>query len=146
MRARRTGYVEAAGRLLQFRNIDIKSKVEKYAVYLPGKRPVILRNPNLAPVLNTSPLERYFLRPTQFNDMDFLTNMEIFKLVKALPKRLQGQPSQSIPQDKANPKHWAIKRTTTEAVVARIRPVPTSQIEHSIFLKNYSTLQSAKQL
>jgi len=73
MRARRTGYVEAAGRLLQFRNIDIKSKVEKYAVYLPGKRPVILRNPNLAPVLNTSPLERYFLRPTQFNDMDFLT-------------------------------------------------------------------------
>jgi len=37
MRARRTGSVEAAWRLLEFRKVDIKSKVEKYAVHLPGE-------------------------------------------------------------------------------------------------------------
>jgi len=129
MWARRTGSVEAAWRLLEFRNVDIKPKVEKYAVYLPGERPVILRNPNLSPMLNTSPLERYFKRPSEYSNMDFLTYMESVRLVKTHPRRLQGQLSQSIPQDTATPPHWVIKRTANEDVVARIRPVPPSQIE-----------------
>jgi len=80
MRARRIGSVEAAWRLLEFRNVARIPKVEEYAVYLPGERKTILRNPNNPPILSTSPLERYFLRPSDYTHIDFLTYMEIAKL------------------------------------------------------------------
>jgi len=80
MRARRIGSVEAAWRLLEFRNVAVIPKIEKYAVYLPGERKTILRNPNNPPILSTSPLERYFLRPSDYTHIDFLTYMEIAKL------------------------------------------------------------------
>jgi len=66
--------------LLEFRNVARIPKVEEYAVYLPGERKTILRNPKNPPILSTSPLERYFLRPLDYTHIDFLTYMEIAKL------------------------------------------------------------------
>lgn len=86
MRARRVGATEACWRLFEFRNVYIHPTVEAYGIHLPGQRTFVLRNPRLAPTFsNSSPIERYFSRPTQCAHLDFLAYMETFNLRNSLP-------------------------------------------------------------
>ena len=130
MRARRIGATEACWRLLEFRNVSISPSVEAYSVHLPGLRMHSIHNPNVSrgPVATqSSPLERYLLRPVQYGKNDFLTYMETFKLRKTLPKSLRADEA-NIPRHTGVPPYFLTKRSEKHPVVG-IQYVSPSNVE-----------------
>ena len=119
MSSRVLGAVQACWNLFEFRSVRITPTVIVLDMHLPGERNVLIRNTRLPRSLKPSTLERYFSRPSDYQEMDYMTYYESVKLYKKLPKSISEENARI---DHANPPMYIVDRAEeTERVVARIR-------------------------
>ena len=127
-RSRVIGAVEAAWNLFEFRHVRIKPNIEPYGIHLPGERTFLISNPNAPAGTKMSPLQRYFARPSEFVDMEFLTYYESVRLYDKLPRSLQGQ-ADDILQDSGTPPMYIVPRAEEDEAIGRIRFASPSNVE-----------------
>lgn len=86
MRARVVGSIEAAWNLFEFRHVRINPSIQALDIHLEGQIQVLIRNVRLSRSLKSSPLERYFQRPSRYHDLDYITYYETVRIYSNLPR------------------------------------------------------------
>ena len=137
--------MEAFWNLFEYRHVDIGPKVIAFIIHLPGQRTPLIQNPRVASSStprHSSELERYFARPPQHADLDFIGYMETFHPRKTLPCSMLHRQNELL-RGTGTPSYWLTERDTRHPSVARIRFVSPANVEllvlRDLFLKSSPT-------
>ena len=76
--------------------------------------------------INDSTLQRYFCRPHQYQDFDYLSYYEHVCLYAKLPRSVQEE---NAAMDSATPQRFVVERNEPDRVVYRIRSVSPANVE-----------------
>lgn len=118
MTARVVGAFEAAWNLFELRHVCVDKTLEKPDINLHEERQVLIWNRRLRRGLNSSQLERYFKRPSQYIDVKYVKYYETLFVYNKL--RCSVPESEST-QDGGSPRMYVVQWSENDRTVIWIR-------------------------